>query len=51
VASLTYEALVTEIAQYHPIYACDAAHLVEVPASRVKDLEAVSAMRRVAALG
>jgi anti-sigma factor RsiW len=36
----TYEALVSEIAQYHPIYAHDAAHLVEIPASRVKDLEA-----------
>lgn len=36
----TFEALVTEIAQYHPIYARDAAHLVEIPAGRVGDLEA-----------
>jgi anti-sigma factor RsiW len=36
----TYEALVNEIAHYHPIYARDAAHLVEIPASRIGDLEA-----------
>ena len=35
-----YEALVAEIGQYHPIYARDTAHLVEVPASRIDDLEA-----------
>ena len=35
-----YEELVSEIAEYHPIYARDAAHLVEIPAGRVGDLEA-----------
>lgn len=35
-----YEALLTEIGQYHPIYARDTKHLVEVPASRVNDLVA-----------
>jgi anti-sigma factor RsiW len=36
----TYEDLLSEIAQYHPIYARDAAHLVEIPANRVRELEA-----------
>jgi anti-sigma factor RsiW len=35
-----YEALIDEIAQYHPVYARDAAHLVEIPASRTGELEA-----------
>jgi anti-sigma factor RsiW len=35
-----YETLLSEIAEYHPIYARDAAHLVEIPASRAGEIEA-----------
>ena len=35
-----YDALIGEIAEYHPVYASDAAHLVEIPANRTGELEA-----------
>jgi anti-sigma factor RsiW len=34
-----YESLLTEISEYHPIYARDAGHLVEIPASRAGEIE------------